>query len=288
MSDTTLNWSQWLLKSRFSYMTEEQKQQTLQWLLSVRDAVLHNAGIKPSDTVIDLGTGTGLLGFGALNFIDNTGKVIFSDKFEDCLESCKELAATLNTDKHLEFLLSDCADIKLHANSVNKAVMRSVLVHILDKQAVFKEIHRILKPQGVFSAFEPVIRSNTRCWELVSEEMLSDYNDFKKAEDECLTSMSDPLTNFDENTLAQDLDSAGFSDGIIDRQVVESNYIVQKDMVKNWLTTPPSPGTKTMKEKFLMYFEEPKVDQYICELQSALENKSVCIKSNVLYIKAIK
>lgn len=288
MSDTTLNWSQWLLKSRFSYMTEEQKQQTLQWLLSVRDAVLHNANIRPSDTVIDLGTGTGLLGFGALDFIDNTGKVIFSDKFEDCLESCKEIAKSLKTDKHFEFLLSDCANIKLHANSVNRAVMRSVLVHILDKQSVFEEIHRILKPQGLFSAFEPVIRSNTRCFELVTPDMLSDYNDFKKAEDECMTSQNDPLTNFDEKTLAQDLDDAGFSIQTIDKQVVESNYTVQKGMVKNWLTTPPSPGTKTMKEKFMMYFEEPKVDNYIEELQNALDNKSVCIKSNVLYIKAIK
>lgn len=288
MSDTTLNWSQWLLKSRFSYMSEEQKQQTLQWLLSVRNAVLHNASIRPSDTVIDLGTGTGLLGFGALDFIDNTGKVIFSDKFEDCLESCKELAKNLKTDKHFEFLLSDCADIKLPSNSVNRALMRSVLVHILDKDTVFAEIYRILKPQGVFSAFEPVIRSNTRCAELVAPDMLSDYMDFKNAEEECMTSMSDPLTNFDENTIAKGLDTAGFSDGIIDKQVVESNYVVAKDMVKNWLTTPPSPGTKTMKEKFLMYFEEPKVDKYIAELQAALENKNVSIKSNILYIKAIK
>ncbi len=288
MTDNELNWSQWLKKSRFSYMTEEQQQQTLNWLMSVRDAVLHNANIHPDDTVIDLGTGTGLLAFGAFDFIGERGKVIFSDKFEDCLQSCKEFAISSGITKPHDFLLSDCCDIKLHKNAVNRAVMRSVLVHILDKRQVFSEVYRILKPAGIFSAFEPVIRSNTRCWELINESQLSDYWDFKKAEDECMTSQDDPLTNFDENTLAEDLDAVGFSDGVIDKQVVESKYKVEKDMVYNWLTTPPSPTAKTMKEKFLMYFEEPKVDNYIEELQQALEGNFVAIKSNVLYIKAIK
>lgn len=288
MSDATLNWSKWLLKTRFNYMTEEQKQQTLKWLLSVRDTVLYNANLKKSDTIIDLGTGTGLLGFGALDFIDNSGKVFFLDKFEDCLNACREFAKKNKITKPHDFILSDCNNIKLPANSIDKALMRSVLVHILDKKQVFLEIYKILKPGGIYSAFEPIIKSNTRCWELVPKDALSDYNDFKQAEDECLNSNTDPLTNFDETTLSQDLDSAGFSNGIIDKQIVESNYIIKPNMVKSWLCTPPSPGTKTMKEKFLTYFDEPKVDNYISELQQALENKTVSIKSNVVYIKAIK
>ena len=288
MSETTLNWSQWLIKSRFSYMTEEQKQQTLNWLLSVRDAVLNNAAIRPSDTILDIGTGTGLLGFGAFDYIDESGKVIFSDKFEDCIDSCKQLAKDLNITKPHDFLVSDCCNIKLHSNSINRAVMRSVLVHIFEKQQAFSEIYRVLKPLGVFSAFEPVISSNTRCWELVPENSLSDYNDFKRAEEECMTAQDDPLTNFDETTIAELLKEVGFSQRIIDKQVVESTYTVQSGMVETWLTTPPSPTAKSMKEKFLLYFEEAKVNNYIKELQAALENKPVCIKSNALYIKAVK
>lgn len=288
MTDSKLNWSKWLLKSRFEYMTEEQKEQTLRWLATVRNAVLGNADIQPEDTVIDLGTGTGLLALGALDRINEFGKVIFSDKFEDCLLTCKELIKDFNFDKPYEFLLSDCCDIKMPKNSVDKALMRSVLVHVLDKKQALAEIYRILRPQGVFSAFEPVIRSNTKCWELVNEHDLSDYNDFKNAEEEFMSSVNDPLTNFDEDTIAKDLDEVGFSDGILDKQVVESKYIVEPGMVQSWVSIPPSPGAKTTREKFLMYFEEPKVNRYISELQQILENKVVTIKSNVLYIKAIK
>ena len=288
MTDSKLNWSKWLLKSRFEYMTEEQKEQTLRWLATVRNAVLGNADIQPEDTVIDLGTGTGLLALGALERINEFGKVIFSDKFEDCLLTCKELIKDFNFDKPYEFLLSDCCDIKMPKNSVDKALMRSVLVHVLDKKQALAEIYRILRPQGIFSAFEPVIRSNTKCWELVNEHDLSDYNDFKNAEEEFMSSVNDPLTNFDEDTIAKDLDEVGFSDGILDKQVVESKYIVEPGMVQSWVSIPPSPGAKTTREKFLMYFEEPKVNRYISELQQILENKVVTIKSNVLYIKAIK
>lgn len=288
MTNSELNWSKWLEKSRFDYMTEEQKQQTMNWLFSVRNAVLSNANIKYNDVVIDIGTGNGLLAFGAIEKISNQGRVIFSDKFEDCVETCKSIAEEMDISKPHDFLLSDCCDIKLPNNYVDKALMRSVLVHVLDKRQAFSEVYRILKPNGVFSAFEPVIRSNTRCSELISASDVSDYSDFKKAEDEFMCSEFDPLTNFDETTISKDLDEIGFSDGVLDKQVVSSSYIVQKGMVESWLTIPPSPGSKTSKEKYLMYFEEPKVNRYISELQQVLENKTITIKSNVLYIKAIK
>ena len=46
MSEICKNWSTWLAKTRFSYMTEEQKQQTLNWLLLVRNQVLDLAQLS--------------------------------------------------------------------------------------------------------------------------------------------------------------------------------------------------------------------------------------------------
>ena len=63
MTTPTHTWTEWLKSSRFSYMTEIQKEQTLRWLFMVRDKILKRAEIKREDIVIDIGTGTGLLAF---------------------------------------------------------------------------------------------------------------------------------------------------------------------------------------------------------------------------------
>ena len=92
MSTLCKNWTQWLMETRFSALTDEMKSQTMAWLDSVGDAVVKMAQIKPDETVLDIGTGTGLLAFKALDIIEQAkgnGKVIFSDKFQDCLDSCK-------------------------------------------------------------------------------------------------------------------------------------------------------------------------------------------------------
>ena len=87
--DICKNWTQWLMETRFSFLTPELKQQTMNWLAVVRDNVLLRANIKPNQTIIDIGTGTGLLAFKALEQLNGTGKIIFSDKFKDCLDSCE-------------------------------------------------------------------------------------------------------------------------------------------------------------------------------------------------------
>ena len=81
MSEICKNWSTWLKETRFSYMDENQKQQTLNWLLLVRDQVLNLAQIKAGQKVADFGCGSGLLGFGVLEKFEDKVEIIFSDKF---------------------------------------------------------------------------------------------------------------------------------------------------------------------------------------------------------------
>ena len=288
MVDICKNWSQWLKATRFSYMDEVQVSQTLNWLGLVRDAVLENAQITPDDTVIDIGTGTGLLAVGALAKLGEKGKVIFSDKFEDCLVECKKLLDSLDVLPQYDFLQSSCENIKLPKNSVDKALMRSVLVHILDKQAAMNEVFRILKPNGIYAAFEPVIKSNTRYYELITPENITDYDDFKKAEMEFMSSDSDPLTNFDEQSLEENLKIAGFKDVTINVQSAESKYTVQPAAVDAWFDAPPSPGSPTMKQKFLNYFDESKVNRYIQEVKEDLAGREITVKANTVFIKAVK
>lgn len=288
MSEICKNWSTWLKKTRFSYMNEVQMQQTLNWLLSIRDQVLFMANIQKGQKIADFGCGSGLLGFGVLEKFNDDVELIFSDKFQDCLDECRKILNESNNPSNVKFLQSDVADIKLESNYLDCAMTRSVLVHVREKQPAFSEFYRILKPLGCYCAFEPIISENTRYYELLNENEISDYKDFYRAEKEFMENPNDPLVNFNAQSLDKNLTNAGFSNVKVEVQKVASKYTPSPEAIINWFIAPPAPDQKTMKERFLQYFDENKVDNFIREVQSTLGNKEISVSSNTALIKAIK
>ena len=291
MSTLCKNWTQWLMETRFSALTDEMKSQTMAWLDSVGNAVVKMAQIQPDDTVLDIGTGTGLLAFKALEALEQlsgSGKVIFSDKFQDCLDSCKSFLDTHKVNANYEFLNASCEDLTLPESSVDKALMRSVLVHIVDKQSAVNEIYRVLKPGGKLCAFEPIIRSNTRYWEILDHVYIEKYEDFKRVENEIMENPLDSLCNFDEHTLKTNLEIAGFSIPDVKLQEVRSSYIVQPNMVREWFINPPSPDQPSTKERYLKYFDEATVEKYMQDVQNYLTGREISLKTNAVFINATK
>ena len=288
MSEICKNWTQWLKQNRFAGQTPEMIEQTTRWLEAVRDVILVYAEIMPHETVIDIGCGTGLLAFKALELQECKGKVIFSDKFQDCLDDCKKILDESNVTSGYEMLLSPCEYIALPESTVHKALMRSVLVHIVNKQPAINEIYRILKPGGKFCAFEPIIRSNTRYWELLDPMYVDKYEDFKRAENEMMENPLDSLCNFDDATLKMNLEIAGFSIPEVKVQEVASKYVVQAGMVEQWFNNPPSPGQPTTKERYMKYFDEATVNKFMLDIQNYLTNREISLKTKAVFINATK
>ena len=288
MEEICKNWSTWLKKTRFSYMDELQINQTLNWLITIRDIVIASADIKQGQKVADFGCGSGLLSFGILEKFQDSVELIFSDKFIDCLDECKKILESSNTPHNAKFLQSDVSDIKLENEYLDRALTRSVLVHVKDKFPAFCELQRVLKQGGIYCAFEPIISENTKYYELLNPCEISDYEDFKSAEIEIMTNPNDPLVNFSARSLDKDLENAGFSNVLINVNIAQSKYIAKPDNIKGWFIYPPAPDQKTMKQRFLDYFEEGKTDNFINEVISALSNKEVEINTKTALIKAVK
>lgn len=288
MSTICENWTQWLKKNRFAGQTPEMIEQTTRWLEAVRDVLLVYAEIKPHETVIDIGCGTGLLAFKALELQECKGTVIFSDMFQDCLDDCKKVLDASGITQGYELLKCPVEHIALPMSTVHKALMRSVLVHVVNKQPAINEIYRILKPGGKFCAFEPVIRTNTRYWQILDPSYIDRYEDFKRVENEIMDNPLDSLCNFDEKTLQTNLEIAGFSIPEVKLQEVNSSYTVMPNMVREWFTNPPSPTQPSTMDRFLKYFEYPTVENYMAQVEAYLIGKTISVKTNAAFINATK
>lgn len=288
MPTTSKSWLEWLKNSRFSYMSDEQVEQTFRWLFQVRDRVLDRANLKPGDNVLDVGTGRGLLSFGAYERLNGSGLVIASDISEDCLKDCMEAAKACGITDGIEFIHAGADDLKLPDSTIDAVVMRSVLVHVLDKTSAIKEFHRVLKPGGSVSIFEPVINSNTRYYELIEPLNFPDYEKIKAAETKFMSSTSDPLTNFSAESLKQNFIQAGFKDVDLFVGEEKSTYVANVSMIDPWFNTPAGSGNQTMKERFLEYLTEEEVENFIEGLKIELDGKEITLKSFSAYISGIK
>lgn len=65
MTGSLDHWAEWLLHRRHGGDPDAVRR-TLEYLAAVRDRVLDNARIAPGETVLDVGCGDGLIGFGTV------------------------------------------------------------------------------------------------------------------------------------------------------------------------------------------------------------------------------
>jgi SAM-dependent methyltransferase len=109
------------------------------------------ANLRPGETVVDLGCGGGLDVFLASGKVGPSGKAIGIDMTPEMIERARRNAENGPGGKpftNVEFHLATIDRLPLADNSVDCVISNCVINLAPDKQAVFREIARVLKPGG--------------------------------------------------------------------------------------------------------------------------------------------
>jgi arsenite methyltransferase len=105
------------------------------------------ASLKPGETVLDLGSGGGIDCFLAASAVGEKGKVIGVDMTPDMVSKARENAEREGV-KNVEFRLGEIEHLPVEDGSVDAIISNCVINLSPEKEKVFREAYRVLKPGG--------------------------------------------------------------------------------------------------------------------------------------------
>lgn len=265
----------------------------LESLYPVRDAVLEHAALAGDETLLDVGCGDGLIGFGALEKLPD-GKVIFSDVSQDLLDHTRELAEKMGAMNRCTFVNADAATLApFDAGSVDVVTTRSVLIYVADKRGAFSAFYRVLRRGGILSIFEPINRFGHPMpagdfWGF-DVTPISDLAERVKAIYEAIQPLeSDPMLNFDERDLFQLALDAGFSDVSLEYKADQRPYPPPLIDWEVYLDTAPNPRVPTLREAMTQALDPDEQRRFADHLRPVFERGAGTSRQAVAYLWAEK
>jgi ubiquinone/menaquinone biosynthesis C-methylase UbiE len=283
-------WSRWLLNRRFGG-NPERLTHVLDYLYPVRDKVLSHISLEEGGTLLDVGCGDGLIAFGALEKFER-GRAIFSDISDDLLQHVQVLARQMNLLHRCEFVRAAADHLGMFEDeSVDAITTRSVLIYVYAKQQAFKEFHRVLRPGGQLSIFEPINR-------FAYPEPMDRFSGYDVAPVSSLAQKlkalyrriqppdTDPMTDFDERDMVLCAEKAGFSSINVELQIE-----VKPPEISDWSTflhVPGNPKIPSLEEAMQQVFTLGETETFTSYMRPLVESRQGVHRSAVAYLWAVK
>ena len=283
-------WSEWLLRRRHAG-DPRGGQDTPSYLRRIRNRVLANAAIENGDVVLDVGCGDGLLAFAALE--RTQALVIFSDISQALLEHCRQRARGQELLNRCRFLQAPATDLGiLPDGSVSVVLLRNVLIHVRNKAAAFRELHRVLAPGGRLSLFEPI---NSFSYpppenDFAGYDVSAVVSLARKVKDAFAAAQQpegSPMIDFDERDLIRCAQDAGFVP--IRLQLNASVGVPRADISwETFLRQPPNPLALSLQEAVSRALTHEEAEMFLGHLKPLVEARQGRLRAAAAYLWGTK
>ena len=293
VAEKTDRWHRWLLDRRFGGDAAFRERELTGFLYPIRDTVLDKARLRNDDTLLDVGTGDGMIAFGALERLGPTGRVIFSDISADLLDHCRAAATQEGLAGRCEFVLATADALDgIAGPSADVVTTRSFLIYVKYMASAFAVFLRVLRPGGRVSLFEPinVLMSgrgpdrfggyDTRPVYALAAKVIALYDSYQPPD-------TDPMTDFDERDLVRLAEQAGFDEVGLELQVSVRNA---KPPVPwdRFLAMSGNPKIPTMAEAMDQSLIPAEITEFTAHLRPLVETGSGQERRALAYLTATK